>query len=56
MKQEQSIGSHNEQQGLPDKRNQDTSPSNTGFQPKLEQPLKPALTDDEGNLQSKNSS
>jgi hypothetical protein len=55
MKQEQSIGSHNQQQGLPEKRNQDTRQTKTGFQPELDKPVKPAITDDEGNLQSKNS-
>lgn len=50
MKQSQSIGSHNQQQGLPDENNEDTSSQKNDWQPHLQQPVKPAVTDDAGNL------
>lgn len=55
MKQDQAIGSHNQQQGLPENRNQDTRSSTTVVKAGMDKPVKPALTDDEGNLHSKNS-
>ena len=52
---EQNIGSHNEQKGLPDQRNQDTKVVKEDFPVETGNPAKPAITDDEGNLHSKSS-
>jgi hypothetical protein len=51
MQAHQNIGSHNAQQGLPQERNQDTAPKSQPAIPELQHPVKPAVTNDEGNLQ-----
>ncbi|MES2648707.1 MAG: hypothetical protein V4717_17660 [Bacteroidota bacterium] len=48
MNQQQSIGSHNQQQGMPDNRNEKTTPAEKP-KPNNQQTEKPAITDDAGN-------
>src|SRR5215211_7560451 len=53
MNQKQSIGSNNQQQGLPDQRNQQTKSPDLNLKPAEGQPEKPAVTDDEGDVVDK---
>ena len=56
MQKDQSIGSNNQQEGLPENRNEDTNTSKgEPFSPVLDRPVKPAITDDNGNPVHKNS-
>ena len=56
MEKDQSIGSNNQQQGLPGNRNEDTE-TRTGkeFSASLDHTVKPVITNDNGNVSSQNS-
>jgi hypothetical protein len=54
MNQQQSIGSHNQQQGMPGNGNEQTAPADKP-KPNNQQPEKPAVTDDAGNQVDKHS-
>lgn len=54
MNQEQSIGSNNQRQGLPENRKEQKVPGNIAqSSPKAQEPEKPAVTDDFGNVKNK---